>query len=95
MILRIFLFLFYTFEKISNYHSHEKTIIIIRIIIMLFLRKTEREYLSLSLHLFKKQLNKQTSAYNSDHYKFEPKKQKVEHSPIRLFNIHKYEISKK
>ena len=37
---------------------------------MLVSRKTEREYLSLDLYLFKKQLNKYISAYNSDLYKF-------------------------
>ena len=33
-------------------------VIIIRIIIILFLRKTEREHLSLGLYLFLKKLNK-------------------------------------
>ena len=37
---------------------------------MLILHKTKHEHLSLSLYLFKKQLNKQSSAYNSDLYKF-------------------------
>ena len=54
--MRIF-FQFYTFNKISNYHSHAKTTIII-FIVMLILRKAKREHVSLGLYLFKKQINK-------------------------------------
>ena len=44
-------FLFYTFEKISYYHSHGKPVIITRIIMLIF-RKTGHKHLSLGLNLF-------------------------------------------
>ena len=47
----IIFFQSYTFEKINNY-SWGKAMIIIRIIIMLFLRKTRRKHPSLGLYLF-------------------------------------------
>ena len=45
-------FLFYTFEKISYYHSHGKPVIITSIIMLIF-RKTGHEHLSLGLNFFK------------------------------------------
>ena len=44
-------FLFYTFEKISYYHSHGKPVIITHIIMLIF-RKIGHKYLSLGLNLF-------------------------------------------
>ena len=52
-----FFFLFYTFEKMSYYHSHGKPVIITRIIMLIF-RKTGHKHLSLGFNLFLKQLNK-------------------------------------
>ena len=44
-------FLFYTFEKISYYHSHGKPVIITRIIMLIF-RKTGHKHLSLGSQNF-------------------------------------------
>ena len=44
-------FLFYTFEKISYYHSHGKLVIITRIIMLIF-RKEGHKHLSLGFNLF-------------------------------------------
>ena len=53
----IFFFLYYTFEKITYYHSHGKAAIINRILMLIFC-KTVHKHLSLGFNLFQKNLNK-------------------------------------
>ena len=104
-----FFFQLYTFETISNSESHGKTIIIIRIIIILFCARQGANICRSAYNYFKNSLlnkplrviltikisvNWLSVLWNNVAESSLHKKKRIEHFSIRLFNIREYKNSR-